>query len=143
MGPQRSTPFPGQHPLRLPQEDHTMSRDHCVTFRDNRDSSCDIRSPPPSAPIISPPQTISFWLGAPGTSALQGQEGARAPRALSSSCLLFFSLKTKQTTSPLVPPNIQPWRTIKKSVFESKTVLFEGVRLYRSAPLRGDLIDLT
>lgn len=69
-----------------------MSRDHCVTFRDNRDSSCGIRSPPPAAPIIfPPPQTISFRLGVPGTSALQGQEGARTPRALSSSCLLFFS----------------------------------------------------
>lgn len=54
----------------------------------------------------------------------------------------FFS-RPKQTTNPLIPLNIHPWSTIKESVFQSKTLLSEGVSLYCSALQMGDLIDLT
>lgn len=81
-------------------------------------------------------------LGAGGRSSA-GRGGSPSPGSLVLPLSTSFFSRPKQTTKPLVPLSIHPRSTVEKSVFQSKTVLFEGASLYCSAPPTGGLTGLT
>lgn len=121
-----------------------MSRDHCVTRRDNGSSSWQHLLHPSPSIICLPPQGIFLSLWAPGTSTLQSGEGARPLWIQSASHLVnFFLLETQTNHKPSYPAKYPPMKHNQGIYVPKQNLLFEGASPYRSALQMGNLIDLT
>lgn len=129
----------------LPRQDHTMSRGHCVTCRDNKGSSWQhpLHPPPLHHPSSSPENLSLAWGTTNLNSAKRGWSQILVSPVCSPSCQ-FLSSQDPNKPQALLSPEISTHETQTGDLCsKAKPFSLKGPDFTASALQMAGLIDLT